>query len=137
MANTEELIQELVRNGYLKTPRIVRNWNFSIYIVLYLQRYDRDIVDICEIDKNFESAHDKNTEEFPKEPNPEEIEADIIELLEKLNGYWELYDQLSPDLQERWYWTEQEGRIAKDRQTAKDHLEGFIKFLEEERSKRG
>jgi hypothetical protein len=67
-----------------------------------------------------------------KEPNLENVEAGIKRLLDVLHGYAELYDEF-PDIQEEWYFIEMEAEVAKDRETAKIHLEEFIKKLEEKK----
>lgn len=60
----------------------------------------------------------------------EKLDEDIERLLEFLDGYGELWDGLGVKLQEQWYDAEMEARVGKDRQVAKDHLEGFIGILE-------
>lgn len=69
-------------------------------------------------------------EQFPKEPNPENIETEIERLLDALHNKAELYDKF-PEIQREWYDVEMEAEVAKDRKTAKEHLEEFIKKLEE------
>ncbi|MGC9610849.1 MAG: hypothetical protein ABSE68_01355 [Minisyncoccia bacterium] len=74
-------------------------------------------------------------EQFPTEPNPENVEAGIERLLDVLHGYAELFDE-NPDIQEEWYDVEMEAEVAKDRETAKAHLEEFIRKLEEKKEER-
>ncbi len=67
---------------------------------------------------------------FSKESGPENIDSAIEKLLETLESYGELYDGLSPELQDWWYDVENEARAGKDRQAAKAHLEEFLGVLE-------
>ena len=69
----------------------------------------------------------------PQEPSPENIDAEIEKLLDVLNGYGELFDKLSKEKQEEWYWTEMEGKVGKDRKVAKEQLKEFISFLEKKK----
>lgn len=69
-----------------------------------------------------------------KEPTIEELDADIEKLLDKLEEYGELYNDLSEGLQDRWYDAEMEAKVGKDRKTAKKHLEEFIAVLEKIKS---
>ena len=69
-------------------------------------------------------------EQPPQEPSPEETEGDIENLLEKLEGFNQFYAKLDQDWQDRWYDAEMEAKVAKDRPTAKAHLEEFIQALE-------
>ena len=71
-------------------------------------------------------------EQFPTEPSPENVEADIERLLDVLHGYAELYDEF-PEIQEDWYYAEMEAETSQDREAAKVHLEEFIKKLEEKK----
>jgi hypothetical protein len=71
-------------------------------------------------------------EQFSTEPRPENIEAEIERLLDILHGYAELIDEF-PEIQEEWYYVEMEAETGKDRETAKVHLEEFVKKLEEKR----
>lgn len=69
-------------------------------------------------------------EEFPQEPSPEDVDREIEKLLEVLYSeeYSDMYHDF-PELQEEWYWVEQEANIALDRAAAKEHLEEFIEKL--------
>ena len=71
------------------------------------------------------------TETFPQEPSPEEIDAEIERLVGVLYGeeYSDMWHDF-PELQEEWYWIEQEAGVALDRQAAKEHLEQFIEKLD-------
>ena len=69
-------------------------------------------------------------EKFPKEPTPENIDSAIEKLLETLESYAELYNELGPILQDLWYDVEMEAKVGKDRQIAKVHLEEFLGVLE-------
>ena len=57
-----------------------------------------------------------------------EIDTVIRKLLERLDGYD--YDGLSPEVQDEWYWVEQEADVGKDRELVKAVLEEFLKRLE-------
>lgn len=70
-------------------------------------------------------------EKFPQQPSPENIDSAIEKLLENLYERAELFDKLGPELQEKWYWVEQEAEVGKDRAAAKAKLEEFLKVLEE------
>ncbi len=78
-----------------------------------------------------------NMERPPKqELGPEELDA-VIEQLLKQEGelfaeYIELYGEPGEDLEEREYWVAQEALVGKDREQAKQRLEEFIAFLEEQ-----
>jgi len=71
------------------------------------------------------------TETFPQEPSPEDIDQEIERLVEVLYSgeYSDMWHNF-PELQEEWYWIEQEAGVALDRQAAKEHLEQFIKKLD-------
>lgn len=69
-----------------------------------------------------------------KKLTPEETEKnemEIKELMERLNKTYD-YDNLVPELQEEWYWVEQEANAGEDRELAKRVLEEFLKTLEKE-----
>ena len=70
-------------------------------------------------------------EEFPQEPSPESIDQEIERLVGFLYGeeYSDMWQNF-PELQEEWYWIEQEAGVALDRQAAKEHLEQFIEKLD-------
>lgn len=57
----------------------------------------------------------------------QEIEAAVGELLERLNEYD--FDSFSPEVQDEWYWVEQEATVGKDRELAKAVLERFLSAL--------
>ena len=64
------------------------------------------------------------------ELTPEEIELSIEALLAALDEkFGESYNDLSPELQDRWYDAEMEAKVGKDRVAAKNHLEQFIDIL--------
>ncbi len=69
-------------------------------------------------------------EGFLQEPSPEGIDQEIERLVGVLYGeeYSDMWRDF-PELQEEWYWIEQEAGVALDRQAAKEHLERFIKRL--------
>ena len=56
-----------------------------------------------------------------------EIDAAIEELLKRLHEYD--YDSLSSEIQEEWYWVEQEANVGKDRELAKAVLKRFLLAL--------
>ena len=58
-----------------------------------------------------------------------EIDMAIKELLERLYGYD--YNSLSPEMQEEYYWVDQEANAGKDRELAKAVLERFLNTLKE------
>jgi len=60
--------------------------------------------------------------------NVEVIDQEIEKLIEALDKFD--YNNFSEEVQEQWYYVEMEGKVAKDRQAAKAHLEEFIKKLE-------
>jgi|GEM_PF-1381963 len=72
-------------------------------------------------------------EKFPEktiESTPEEVELSIEALLGALDEeFGESYNDLSPELQDRWYDAEMEAKVGKDRLAAKTHLEQFIDIL--------
>ena len=77
-------------------------------------------------------------ETFPQQPSPENIEKEIIKLLENLNNYdGEFFSNLSPESQDDWYDAEMEAEVGKDRVKAKEKLEKFLKFLEEQKKAAG
>ena len=77
-------------------------------------------------------------ETFPQQPSPENIETEIIKLLENLNNYdGEFFSNLSPESQDDWYDAEMEAEVGKDRVKAKEKLEKFLKFLEEQKKAAG
>lgn len=57
----------------------------------------------------------------------EEIKSSIKELLERLNEYD--YNSLSPEVQDEWYWVEEEAEKGEDRELAKAVLEQFLVAL--------
>lgn len=57
-----------------------------------------------------------------------EIDATIGDLLENL--YEHDYDSLSPEIQDEWYWVEEEAKVGKDRELAKAVLEKFLNVLQ-------
>lgn len=62
--------------------------------------------------------------------NTEKIDAEIKELLKSLDNF--NFNSFRLEIQEEWYWVEQEANVAKDRATAKNHLEQFIEKLKNE-----
>lgn len=57
----------------------------------------------------------------------EKTENEIKELFEALNNFdFNLFDE---QIQEEWYWVEQEAEVALDRTEAKTHLEEFVNKL--------
>ena len=72
-------------------------------------------------------------EKFPEktiESTPEELELSIEALLGALDEeFGESYNNLSQELQDRWYDAEMEAKVGKDRLAAKNHLEQFIDIL--------
>jgi len=56
-----------------------------------------------------------------------EINASIEELLGRLDDYD--YGSFSPEIQDEWYWVEQEAIVGKDRELAKAVLERFLNTL--------
>ena len=77
-------------------------------------------------------------ETFPQQPSPENIETEIARLLENLDDYdGEFFKKLSPELQDAWYDAEMEAEVGKDRVKAKEELEKFLKFLEEQKKAAG
>jgi len=71
-----------------------------------------------------------------KIPTPENIDLLIDQLLDKLAEYGDLYDEVSLELQEQWYWAEMEARVGKDRETARVKLEEFLETIEIEKQKK-
>lgn len=67
-----------------------------------------------------------------EKPGPEQgreiIDAEIEKLLEVLESFD--FNEFSEQVQEQWYWIEQEANVAKDRAAAKAHLQEFIAILE-------
>ena len=59
-----------------------------------------------------------------------DLESTIESLLETLEGFSRVWNRLSPELQEQWYLAEMEARVGKDRETAKTHIEAFIRTLQ-------
>jgi NAD-specific glutamate dehydrogenase len=75
-------------------------------------------------------------EEFPQKENSiEEIDARIEKSLEELERHAELWDKLSEEMQEEWYYIEMEAKVGKDRQQAEARLDEFLKILEAEAEK--
>jgi len=71
-----------------------------------------------------------------KIPIPENFDLLIDQLLDKLAEYGDLYDEVSLELQEQWYWIEMRARVGKDRETAKAKLEEFLETIEIEKQKK-
>ena len=69
----------------------------------------------------------KDEQEPLFENDMEKIDAEIKELLELLDSFD--FDYFNLEIQEEWYWVEQEANVAKDRIAAKIHLEKFIEKL--------
>jgi len=69
----------------------------------------------------------KDEQEPLFENDIEKIDAEIKELLELLDSFD--FDYFNPEIQEEWYWVEQEANVAKDRIAAKIHFEQFIEKL--------
>lgn len=78
------------------------------------------------------NAHDPEGNEKPehKENSAEEIDAQIRELVVLLDNFD--FEAMSPEIQEEWYWVEQEANVGKDRIAAKKHAEEFLNKLREE-----
>ncbi|MBU0648810.1 hypothetical protein KJ969_01735 [Patescibacteria group bacterium] len=62
------------------------------------------------------------------EQSPENIDSEIEKLLEIFDSFD--FNEFSEQVQDRWYDVEMEARVAKDRETAKAHLEEFLAVLE-------
>lgn len=75
----------------------------------------------------------KEDEQEPSFENIEKIDAEIKELLESLDNFD--FESFSLEIQEEWYWVEQEANVAKDRIAAKTHFEQFIEKLKKESEK--
>lgn len=75
-------------------------------------------------DFDLEDARELTLEEVKK--NEESIEK----LLKDLDQYD--LESCSPELQDEWYWVEQEAEAGKDRELAKANLERFLKLLQKE-----
>ena len=76
--------------------------------------------------------------EEPRKLTPEEaekIERSIEKLLEVLYQYD--FDSFSPEIQNEWYFIEQEAMSGKDRELARANLEKFLGVLQEESEKLG
>ncbi len=71
-----------------------------------------------------------------KIPTPENVDLLINQLLDKLAEYGDLYNEVSSELQEQWYWVEMEARVGRDRETAKVKLKEFLKIIESEEQKK-
>lgn len=72
-------------------------------------------------------------EQEPLFEDIEKIDAEIKEFLESLDNFD--FESFSLEIQEEWYWVEQEDNVVKDRMAAKAHLEQFIEKLKEESEK--
>lgn len=59
-----------------------------------------------------------------------EIEASIEELLGRLDNYD--FESFSPEIQEAWYWAEQEAGVGRDRELARANLQKFLDTLQEQ-----
>jgi len=70
-------------------------------------------------------------EKLPKEPTPEDVDAEIEQKLKELYENYSELVEIGSELDDKWYWVEQEANVGKDRQAAKKHLEEFIEKLEE------
>lgn len=57
------------------------------------------------------------------------LEESILKLLDDLDQYD--FGKYSAEVQEEWYWVEQEARVGKDREAARAKLEIFLKTLQE------
>lgn len=57
----------------------------------------------------------------------EKVEDEIKELFEVLNSFD--FESFNEQIQEEWYWIEQEAGSALDRTEAKTHLEEFVNKL--------
>lgn len=75
----------------------------------------------------------KKSEQEPSFENIEKIDAEIKELLESLDSFD--FNFFGPEIQEEWYWVEQEANVAKDRIAAKTHLEQFVEKLKKKNRK--
>ena len=65
-----------------------------------------------------------------KIPTPENVEAQIEQLLEKLDNLVPDLWHSHPEIQEEWYWVEMESKTGKNREQAKSNLETFIEKLQ-------
>ncbi|MEK9180271.1 MAG: hypothetical protein AAB897_02570 [Patescibacteria group bacterium] len=153
----EELIRKLREQGaeHPETRKLLEDWiieqeavanqkntpRASIELNLKRAQLYRAAGYIDEARENLEAVRRQATQEEENdllqvaESLMDQIEAEIdvaIEgLLKKLDSYYvELYNRLSPELQEQWYWIGMGARIDKDGQAAKAYLEEFIKVLE-------
>lgn len=75
----------------------------------------------------------KREQEPSFENDVEKMDEEIKELLESLDNFD--FDSFGPEIQEEWYWVEQEANVAKDRMAAKINLERFIEKLKGESEK--
>ncbi len=65
------------------------------------------------------------------EPSPEQIESEISQLLEELDGYTRFYINGTPELRDRWWEIEMEGMVSEERDSARNHLRAFVEALRE------
>lgn len=78
---------------------------------------------------------------FPQDPNPENLEVVETEVLMLIGvlyeeyGGAEFFDALPQDIQDEWYWVEQEAKCGADRNAAKSKLESLIEKLKAEKDK--
>lgn len=75
-------------------------------------------------------------EQERKESSPEAMEAQeqwIAARLEDLNSHD--YESFSPEIQEQWYWVEQEAMVGKDRALAATQLGEFLEALQKKAEK--
>jgi hypothetical protein len=70
------------------------------------------------------------TENLPQEPNPEIVEAEIKELLDRLHGHANCYDELEQSDKDYWDWFEMEADAGGDRPKVKRQLEAFVDYLD-------
>ncbi|MDP2695822.1 MAG: hypothetical protein Q8O87_01055 [bacterium] len=71
-------------------------------------------------------------EKMPLENSSEKIEKQIEALLEALSGFGqETHDELTPEMQEDWYFIEAEARSGQDRAQAEGRLREFVEYLQE------
>jgi len=76
-------------------------------------------------------------EQLPQESESgqvERLEPEIEALLDKLQDYEWMWAQLPPDqvqaIEKLWWWVDNEIRVGKNREAARENLEDFIMFLQ-------
>ena len=69
------------------------------------------------------------------EPSPEQIESEIDQLLEELDGYTEFYINGTLELRDEWWEIEMEGMTSKERNSARNHLRAFVEALRKMKDK--